>query len=95
MIIPNKGMVIIRPDVKEDTNVGGIIIPQNSKEQSNIGRIVEIDGQYIQNPFQESFNLMKEDVVIYKKYVGTEIVVKDIKYIVLRIQDVLCKITED
>ncbi len=69
----------------ENKTKGGIIIPDtSSKEKPQIGKVVAVGNDE---------DLKKEikvgDKVIYAKYSGTEVTLKEIKYLILKFEDVL------
>ncbi|HHO65274.1 MAG TPA: co-chaperone GroES [Epsilonproteobacteria bacterium] len=64
-----------------NTTANGIIIPDNAKEKPSRGKVLAIGNDV------EDVNV--DDVVVFGKYSGTELVLEDKEYLVLEVSDVL------
>ncbi|SFV90765.1 Heat shock protein 60 family co-chaperone GroES [hydrothermal vent metagenome] len=64
-----------------NTTASGIIIPDNAKEKPSRGKVLAIGSDV------EDVNV--DDVVVFGKYSGTELVLEDKEYLVLEVSDVL------
>jgi len=64
-----------------NTTASGIIIPDNAKEKPSRGKVLAIGNDV------EDVNV--DDVVVFGKYSGTELVLEDKEYLVLEVSDVL------
>ena len=63
------------------TTASGIIIPDNAKEKPSRGKVLAI-GSDVED-------VKVDDVVVFGKYAGTELVLDDNEYLVLEVSDVL------
>lgn len=87
--------LLIQPRDKDTTLPSGIVIPDSAKEKPQEGKVVAAgpgakgkDGNLI--PMEVEVG----DVVMYKKWGGTEIQVAGEDYILVKQEDILAKITE-
>jgi len=63
------------------TTASGIIIPDNAKEKPSRGKVLAIGSDV------EDINV--DDVVVFGKYAGTDLILDDNEYLVLEVSDVL------
>jgi len=63
------------------TTASGIIIPDNAKEKPSKGKVLAIGSDV------EDVNV--DDIVVFGKYAGTDLVLDDKEYLVLEVSDVL------
>jgi chaperonin GroES len=63
------------------TTASGIIIPDNAKEKPSRGKVLAIGNDV------EEVNV--NDIVVFGKYAGTDLVLEDNEYLVLEVSDVL------
>jgi chaperonin GroES len=63
------------------TTASGIIIPDNAKEKPSRGKVLAIGNDV------EDVNV--DDIVVFGKYAGTDLVLDDREYLVLEVSDVL------
>ena len=81
--------VVILPLENESTSKGGLLLPMAAQESSQIAKVVAVgsgenfDGKNIGMQVKEG------DKVLYGKFSGTEVVVDEIKYVVIRQTDIL------
>ena len=71
----------------ETKTAGGLIIPDSAKEKPQMAKVVALGN--IENP-----GVAAGDVVIYKKYAGTEVDFNGKKYLFVPYADLLAKIVE-
>jgi chaperonin GroES len=71
----------------ETKTAGGLIIPDTAKEKPQMAKVLALGN--IENP-----GVAAGDVVIYKKYSGTEIQFEGKKYMFVPYADLLAKIVE-
>lgn len=71
----------------ESKTAGGIIIPDTAKEKPQMAKVVALGN--IENP-----GVAAGDIVIYKKYAGTELEYDGKKYLFVPYGDLLAKIVE-
>lgn len=89
-IKPLADRVIVLPLQAETTTSSGIIIPDSAKEKQQKGTVVAVGEGTKDNPT----TLEIGDVVLYGKYSGTEIMIDDEEYMVMRESDILAKQAE-
>ncbi len=69
----------------ENKTKGGIILPDtSSKEKPQMGKIVAVG-----NDEELKKEIKVGDKVIYPKYSGTEVTINEVKYLILKFEDVL------
>ena len=71
----------------ETKTASGIIIPDTAKEKPQMARVIALGN--IENP-----GVAAGDVVLYKKYSGTEVDFEGKKYLFVPYADLLAKIVE-
>ena len=84
-IKPLADRVLINPAKAEEKTVAGIIIPDTAKEKPLKGEVVAVG----EGTKDEKMVLKAGDTVLFGKYAGTEIVVGEEKYLIMRQSDVL------
>jgi|SRR6185312_641750 chaperonin GroES len=89
-IRPLGDRVVVKPDPKEETTRSGIIIPDTAKEKPQQGTVTAVgSGRLLDNGARSVMELHEGNHVLYAKYGGTEIILDDETYLVLRESDVL------
>ncbi|MDD3045780.1 MAG: co-chaperone GroES [Candidatus Delongbacteria bacterium] len=69
----------------ENKTKGGIILPDtSSKEKPQMGKVVAVG-----NDEDMKKEIKVGDKVIYPKYSGTEVTMSEVKYLILKFEDVL------
>ena len=92
-LIPLSDKLVLRPIVQEEVLSSGIVIPDTAKEKPNQGEVIAVgpgrrddDGKLV------PMEVAAGDRVLYAKYTGQEIKVENEEYIVLKENDILCKV---
>ena len=89
-IRPLGDRVVVKPDSREETTRGGIIIPDTAKEKPHEGIVTAVgSGRLLDNGKRSEMELREGDHVLFAKYGGTEIILDDDTYRVLRENDIL------
>ena len=85
--------VVLKPvEGEEQMSAGGIYIPDTAKEMPQEGEVVAIGpGQLKDDGNRVPMEVAVGDIVVYKKYAGTEYKEGDNEYLVLREEDILFK----
>ena len=83
-IKPLADRVLVKPEAAEETTASGIIIPDTAKEKPMRGTIIAVGNGTKKQPM----TVKAGDTVLYGKYAGTEITVKDIEYLIMRESDI-------
>jgi chaperonin GroES len=85
--------VLVKPLEQQEMKKGGIIIPDTAKEKPQEGEIMAVGpGTMGKDGKRVPMDLKKGDRVLYGKYSGTEVVLDDETYLILRESDVLAKL---
>jgi chaperonin GroES len=85
----NDKIVIKRLEAEEKTK-GGILLPDAAKEKPREGRVVAIgDGKLLDSGERATFQVKKDDRVIFSSYAGTEIKIEGDDYLIMDESDVL------
>ena len=87
-IKPFEDRVLVEPEEAEETkSKGGIILPDTAKEKPRRGKVVEVGTD---EELAEKIKL--GDTVVYAKFTGDEIELKDKKYLIISKSDILAVI---
>lgn len=83
--------VLIKPEQKETVSKGGIYIPETAGDKPQRGTVLAV------GPGTKDYDMTLDvnDTVMYGKYAGTEIMIKDEKYLIMQEKDVLMVIKEE
>lgn len=89
-IKPLADYILVEPLQKETTTPGGIVIPDTAKEKPQEGKVIAVgpgkkdeEGEYIE------MSVKKGDVIMYKKWGGTEVKIEGKDYLLVREEDVI------
>ena len=80
-------LLILSDEFTETKTASGIIIPDSAQEKPQMARVVALGN--IENP-----GVSAGDVVLYKKYSGTEVDFEGKKYLFVPYAELLAKIVE-
>jgi chaperonin GroES len=87
---PLEDRVIIRPLEAESRTESGIYLPESAKEKPVQGKVVACGpGKRLDNGERIRPSVSKGDTVVYGKYAGTEIEIKNIKHLIVRESELL------
>lgn len=87
--------VLIEPLEKETTLPSGIIIPDSAKEKPQEGKVAAVgEGKVDTDGKKIEMTVKKGDVVIYKKWGGTEIKVNGKEMLLVKQEDILAIVGE-
>lgn len=85
-IQPVNSRVVLRPKKSEEKTKGGIYIPETAQEKSQEATVVAV-------PQMDTCPLAVGDIVLYDSFSGTEITVNGETLLLVKIEDILAKIT--
>jgi chaperonin GroES len=75
--------IIVKPAAAEEKTAGGIYVPDTAKKKSTEGEVMAVGrGKFADGKFVEP-EVKVGDTVIYSKYGGTEVTIKDVDYVIL------------
>lgn len=84
----NQNVILdITDDKKEQTTAGGIIIPDTAREKPMFAKVVSLSNI-------DNCEIAIGDMVVYKKFSGTEIEFEGKKYLTVPYADLLAKVVE-
>ena len=87
---PLEDRVLIKPLEPETKTASGIYLPESAKEKPMQGKVVAVGpGKMLDNGERITPSVKKGDTVVYGKYAGTEIEIKDVKHIIMRESELL------
>ncbi|MDP6986985.1 MAG: co-chaperone GroES [Phycisphaerales bacterium] len=87
---PLEDRVIILPLEADDRTESGIYLPESAKEKPVQGKVVACGpGKRLDNGERIKPSVSKGDTVVYGKYAGTEIEIKNTKHLIVRESELL------
>ena len=86
--------LIVKAVEEEETTASGIVLPETAKEKPQKGEVLAVgDGSWDEDGEKRiPLDVAAGDVVLYSKYVGTDVKVDGEDLLVLRESDVLAKV---
>jgi chaperonin GroES len=89
-IRPLSDRVVVKPVSREEMTKSGIIIPETAKEKPQEGTVTAVgSGRVLDKGKRSAMEVHEGDHVLFAKYGGTEIILDDEPYLVLRESDIL------
>jgi chaperonin GroES len=90
MIRPLEDRIVIKPVDPETKTASGIYLPESAKEKPMQGKVVAVGpGKLMDNGERIQPSVKKGDTVVYGKYAGTEIEIKNVKHMIVRESELL------
>ncbi len=87
---PLEDRVLIKPLEPETKTESGIYLPESAKEKPMQGKIVAVGpGKMLDSGERVKPSVKKGDTVVFGKYAGTEIEIKNIKHMIMRESELL------
>jgi chaperonin GroES len=82
--------LIIEPIEQEEMTASGIVLPETAKEKPMQGKVLAVGpGARKEDGSRTPLDVKEGDTVLYAKYAGTEVKIRDSKYLILKETDVL------
>ncbi len=92
---PLHDRVLLRRIEEQEVKKGGIIIPDTAKEKPQEGEVVAIgEGRRLDSGERQPMDVKVGDLVLFGKYSGTDVMIDDEEYLILREEDVFAIIEE-
>ena len=92
---PLEDRVLIKPIEPESKTASGIYLPETAKEKPMQGKVVAVGpGKLLDSGERVKPSVKKGDVVVFGKYAGTEIEIKNVKHMILRETELLGLVEE-
>ena len=93
-IQPLENRAVIKP--LEEVKSNGIFIPDDAKEKSMEGMVIAVGpGTITPEGLPIKMNIKVGDIVLYSKFVGTEIINNGVDYLIMRESEVLAILNQD
>jgi chaperonin GroES len=87
---PLEDRILIKPIEPETKTSSGLFLPETAKERPMQGTVVAVGpGLLLDNGERSPINVKKGDTVVYGKYAGTEIEIKNNKHVIMRESELL------
>lgn len=87
---PLEDRVLIKPLDPETKTASGIYLPETAKERPIQGKVVAVGpGKMLDNGERIKPSVKKGDTVVFSKYGGTEVEIKDVKHLIMRESELL------
>jgi chaperonin GroES len=87
---PLEDRVIVKPLDAETKTSTGIFLPESAKERPMQGKVVAVGpGKMLDNGTRMSMLVKKGDTVVFGKYAGTEVEIKNVKHLIIRESELL------
>ena len=92
---PLEDRVLIKPIEPESKTASGIYLPETAKEKPMQGKVVAVGpGKLLDSGERVKPSVKKGDVVVFGKYAGTEVEIKNVKHMILRESELLGLVEE-
>ena len=89
MSIKPLGDRVLVQALSSEKSKGGIIIPDTVQEKPQEGKIIAVGPGRVENGSRVAPEVKKGDKILFGKYAGTEIMVDNKEYLILRESDIL------
>ena len=87
---PLEDRVLIKPVEADSRTKSGIYLPESAKEKPMQGKVVALGpGKLLDNGERVTPGIKKGDIVVYGKYAGTEVEIKNTTHLILRESELL------
>lgn len=87
---PLEDRILIKPIEPENKTASGIYLPESAKERPMQGKVVAVGpGKLLDNGERVAPSVKKGDTVVYGKYAGTEIEIKQVSHLIMRESELL------
>ena len=85
--------VVIKPTEREEVRASGIVLPDTAKEKPQEGKVVAVGpGRTSEDGKRMPMEVKKGEVVLYRKYSGTEVEEGDDEYLIVKESDIVARI---
>tara|TARA_B100000405_G_C16602543_1_gene380985 strand:+ start:287 stop:574 length:288 start_codon:yes stop_codon:yes gene_type:complete len=87
---PLEDRILVRPLVAEDKTASGIYLPESAKEKPMRGTVVAMGpGRLLDSGERVEPTVSTGDTVVYSKYAGTEVEIKNESHLIIRESELL------
>lgn len=87
---PLEDRVLIKPLDPETKTASGIFLPESAKERPMQGKVIAVGpGRLIDSGERVKPTVKKGDTVVFSKYAGTEVEIKNVQHLIMRESELL------
>lgn len=87
---PLEDRVLVKPIEADTKTASGLYLPEASKEKPVKGEVVAVGpGKRLENGKRGEMSIKVGDTVVYGKYAGTEVEIKNVKHLIMRETELL------
>lgn len=87
---PLEDRILVKPLDPQTKTASGIFLPETAKEKPMQGKVVAVGpGKLLDNGTRLNPSVRKGDTVVYGKYAGTEIEIKNVPHLIIRESELL------
>ncbi len=87
---PLSDRILVKRLKEEEEKKGGIIIPDTAKEKPQRGEVIEVGpGRLDEKGKRVPMEVKKGDKIVFSKYSGTDIKMRNEEYLIIREDDIL------
>ena len=87
---PLEDRLVVKPLDAETKTASGLFLPESAKERPMQGKVVATGpGKMLDNGTRMAMMVKKGDTVVFGKYAGTEVEIKNVKHIIVRESELL------
>ncbi|HLV09988.1 MAG TPA: co-chaperone GroES [Halanaerobiales bacterium] len=92
-IRPLNDRIVVKYVEKEEKTKGGIVLPDTAKEEKpQQGEIIAIGKDCCKE--DDAPQIKVGDVVVFDKYAGSKVMIKDDEFVIVKLEDVLAVIED-
>ncbi len=89
-IKPLADRVVLEPVEEETVTASGLVLPDTAKEKPQQGKVIAVGpGSLDDNGNRSALEVKEGDIVIYRKYGGTEVKQDGTEYLIVSEDDIL------
>ena len=88
-LVPLGDRVVLKQLEAEETTASGIVLPGQNKEKPQQAEVIAVGPGGLVDGKEIKMEVKVGDQIIYSKYAGTEVKLKDETYIIVKQSDVL------
>jgi chaperonin GroES len=89
MLKPLAGYVLIEPAPKETKTASGIILPDSAEEKPQEGKVIACGPDDVQEGKTVKCPVKVGDKVVYKKWGGNEVKIKEKEHLLIKFEDLM------
>jgi chaperonin GroES len=89
-LVPTAGYILLEPWEAEEKTAAGIYLPESAGEKPQKGKVLAVGPDEVTDSGTKKKSPVKKgDVVIYKKWGGSEVKIDGVEYLFAKFEDIL------